>query len=555
MAFHRQHELDQQFEALRLERTSWVKRWKDLADYITPHASRFWLTDSNRGDRKVGVIMDNSATIAMRTLSAGLMSGITSPSRPWFQIRVDDPDLNNHQGVKEWLEQVRRRMAQVFLDSNLYTILPAIYSDLGAFGISALGVLEDKDDVIRCAHYPMGSYFLATDSRGKIRIFAREYQMTVRQVVEEFGLENCSTAVKSAWGNNLHDQWVSVRKMVIPNSEHDDSKLESKFQEFRSVTWEVGGNEDKFLGEKGFREFPVLCPRWFVLGEDVYGVGPGADVLGDVKALQLLQQRKAQAIDKMVDPPVVAPSSMLNMKISMMPGDVTYLPPDQIGAKFAPAYEINPRIEALLQDIQETQGRIRRGLFEDLFLLISSDTRSNVTAEEIMRRHEEKLLALGPVLERMNDEFLDPLIERTFAIMLRQGHIPPPPEEIQDLSLKIEYVSIMAQAQKMTGITGIERLAGFTGRMAAVYPEITDVLDPDEAVREYGDALGVSPKMVRDKGTVEAKRAERAQAQQMQQAMAMAQQGATAAKTLADTQVTDPSALSSMMQQLRGAMG
>jgi hypothetical protein len=544
--------LDRRLGELTTERSSFIRHWQDLSDYILPRQARFTVTDRNRGDRKNTKIIDNTATLAVRTLSSGMMSGITSPARPWFSLRTGDPALNEYTPVKMWLDLVKSRMQEVFLRSNLYTTLPITYGDLGVFGTNAFAVLEDDEDVIRCYPFPIGSYALGTSYRGNTDSIYREYQMTVRQLVGQFGLANCSLAVRNAWERGNGETWIDVVHAVEPNPDYNERKAESRYKRFRSIYYERGAEGENLLREAGFDDFPVMASRWSLTGEDVYGHSPGMDALGDIKALQLEQKRKAQAIDKMVNPPMVAPSSLRNQRASLLPGDVTYVDVQSGQAGFSPAYEINPRINELMLDIQDNQGRIRRAFFEDLFLMIANDQRSNITAREIQERHEEKLLMLGPVLERLNDELLDPLIDRTFNIMMRMNLLPPAPKELQGMDLSVEYTSVMAQAMKLTGITGIERFVAFAGQVAQAKPEVLDKIDFDQTLDEYAAMVGTPPSMVRDDEAVAAMRKQRADQEQAMQQAAIAQQGAQTAKALSETQVTDENAVGAMINQLRG---
>lgn len=543
---------DRRLAELTTERSSFIRHWQDLSDYILPRQARFTVTDRNRGDRRNSKIVDNTATLAVRTLSSGMMSGITSPARPWFQLATPDPSLNEFTPVKLWLDLVKQRMSTVFLRSNLYTTLPITYADLGVFGTNAFAVLEDDEDVIRCYPFPIGSYAIGTSHRGNTDSVYREYQMTARQLVSQFGIESVSIATKNLYERGNGEAWVDVVHAVEPNPDYDERKAESRYKRFRSCYYEKGADGENMLRRSGFDDFPVMAPRWSLTGEDIYGHSPGMDALGDIKALQLEQKRKAQAIDKMVNPPMTAPSSLRNSRASLLPGDVTYVDVQSGQQGFAPAYEINPRINELMLDIQENQGRIRRAFFEDLFLMIANDQRSNITAREIQERHEEKLLMLGPVLERLNDELLDPLIDRTFNIMTRMGLIPPPPKELQGMDLSVEYISVMAQAMKLTGITGIERFMAFAGNMAQANPEVMDKIDFDQAIDEYANMVGTPPSLVRDDDTVAKVRKQRADQQAQMQQAELAAQGAQTAKTLSQTQLTDENAVGAMINQLRG---
>jgi hypothetical protein len=180
-------------------------------------------------------------------------------------------------------------------------------------------------------------------------------------------------------------------------------------------------------------------------------------------------------------------------------------------------------------------------------MMVAQSQRPNMTAREIVERHEEKLLMLGPVLERLESELLDPLIDRTFSIMLRVGLIPPPPDELQGMDMKIEYISMLAQAQKMVGTAAIEQITGFAAQLAAVYPGVTDNIDADAAVNEYGDMLGVPPKIVRSADDVAAMRDQAAKEQKAAQATSTLPNVVEGAKTMSETKLDTNSALDALM--------
>lgn len=215
-----------------------------------------------------------------------------------------------------------------------------------------------------------------------------------------------------------------------------------------------------------------MAPRWEVAGEDSYGTDcPGMMSLGDNKQLQVGEKMSAQAVEKMIKPPMIGPTSLRQQKASILPGDITYVDTREGMQGFRPAHEINFNISALEAKQDQVRMRIKSAYFEDLFLMLASSDRRQITASEIDERHEEKLLALGPVLEQLNQDLLDPLIDNAYAIMDAQGYIPPAPEEIAGQALKIEYVSIMAQAQKLISIGSVDRFSGFVGQLMQIAPE------------------------------------------------------------------------------------
>ncbi|WP_336193795.1 portal protein [Klebsiella aerogenes] len=545
-------QLLKQVALLNNDRSSFEPHWRELSDFINPRGSRFLVTDVNRNDRRNTKTVDPTATLANRTLSSGMMSGITSPARPWFKLATPDPDMMDYGPVKLWLEAVQRRMNEVYNKSNLYQSLPLLYSSLGTYSTGAMAVLEDDEDVIRTMMFPIGSYYLANSARGSVDTCYRKFTMTVRQLVMEFGMSNVSTSVKGLWESGSYETWIEVIHAVYPNIDRDTGRLDSKNKRVKSVYFEVGGDNDKLLRESGFDEFPIMAPRWEVNGEDVYGSScPGMIALGQVKALQLEQKRKSQLIDKATNPPMVGPTSLKNQRVSLLPGDITYI--DQMTGQdgLKPAYLVNPNTADLLADIQDTRQMINSAYFVDLFMMLQNINTRSMPVEAVIEMKEEKLLMLGPVLERLNDECLNPLIDRTFSIMARKNLLPPPPDVLQGMPLKIEYISVMAQAQKSIGLSSLSSTVGFIGQLAQVKPEALDKLDTDQAIDAFAEMSGVSPTVIVPQEQVNQIREERAQQQKQQQAMAMGMAAAQGAKTLSEAQTADPSVLTA----ISGAVG
>lgn len=533
---------------LQNERSNYFGHWQELSEYILPRRGRFLTSKRNDGRKKNNKIIDSTATIAVRTLAAGMMSGITSPARPWFRLSTPDPELMEQADVKQWLFDVEKRMRDIFNRSNLYNALQTVYEELAVFGTGAMLVQEDYDDVIRCYPFTVGEYTLALSDRLDVNTFYREFDLTVAQMVEWFGKDNCSEGVQAMFRNGSVDKWQRIVQVIEPNVLRDTSKKDKGNMPFRSVYFEKGGNGETFLAEEGYEEFPVMAPRWHVTGVDIYGRSPGMDALGDVKALQIEQKRKAQGIDKMVNPPMQAPSSLRGQLASVLPGGVTYVDNvTQSGGGFKPVYEVNPRLSELQQDILETQSRIRQTFYADLFQMLSLSNRAQITAREIDERHEEKLLMLGPVLERLHAELLNPLIDRVFNIMLRNKLVPTPPESLQGVEIKVDYISMMAQAQRAIGTASIERLAGFVGNLAGAMPSVLDKFDADQAIDEYADMLGVPPRVVLSDDKVKEVRAAREQQLAQQQAMEQIGQGAQAAKVLSEADTGGENMLNTLL--------
>lgn len=548
------------WKRLEDDRSSWRSHWIEISDYLIPRRGRYLIeSQSTKGRKRSTKIVDNTAGQALRTLSAGMMSGMTSPARPWFRLQTPDPDLMEGAGVKDWLGQCERIIRNILTRSNFYNSASTIYTELGAFGTAALYRRRHPTDIVSYRPFTAGEYVIAENEYGEVDTLGREFTMSVSQIVEQFVIQrdgsedwsNVSKAVKRLWDQKNYDERIEVIHLIQPRRMEDrdlSRPLDPKNKPFMDVYMEKGADGDKLLQENGFDRFPAYCPRWDVLGGDVYGVSPGMEHLGDIKQLQHEQRRKAQAIDKMVNPPMVGSLSLKGKPSTVLPGGTTYVDPQQGTQGFQPAYLVQPRVNELMMDIQEVQNRIQRGFYADLFAMMINSDRRMMTATEVAERHEEKLVLLGPVLQRLNTELLDPLIEDVFMFALEAGILPPPPPVLEGVELEVKYISLLAQAQEAVAAASIERTFSFAGNLSAVFPEIVDNLNADEAIRNYGEILGTSPEILRDVDEVEAIRAARREQQQAEQQMMQLQQGAQAAKVLSEADTQAPNALTSLLQ-------
>jgi len=540
---------------LKSERASWWAHYQEITAYLLPRNGRYFVQDRDKGWRRHNAIYDSTGTRALRTLAAGLMSGLTSPARPWFRLATNDPDLMKSAAVRTWLDDTTDVMLSVFQKSNTYRALHTMYEELGAFGTAASIVADDFKNVIH--HHPLttGEFCIATDYNGAVCTLYREFQKTVGEIVKEFGRENCSTTIQNMFDRHQLDQWITLVHAIEPREDRDVGKRDAKNMPWRSITFEIGSDPDRLLRESGYEEFPALCPRWQVAGGDIYGNSPGMEALGDIKQLQHEQLRKAQGIDYMTKPPLQVPTSMKNRDVETLPGGISFVDSANPNGGIKTVFDVNLNLQYLLEDIQDVRGRINSAFYSDIFRMMSDDQSGRMTATEVAERHEEKMILLGPVLERLQNELLDPLIEMTFKRMLTAGIVPPPPEELQGQELSVELVSMLAQAQRAIATNGVDRFVGNLGAIAQYKPEVLDKFDADKWADTYSDMLGVSPHLIVPDDQVAQIRAQRAQAQQQQAKAEQMQQASQAMKNLGQTPTTGGNAASDVVNLFSQGLG
>lgn len=544
--------LTSRWSTLDSEYSSWDSQYRELSKKINPMTGRFSTGDHNKGNKKHSDIINETGLLAQRTLASGMMAGLTSPARPWFRLVPPDPDMSEFQPVREWLDKVERLFREIYARSNIYNTFHTMYGELGLYGTAPFIMVDDFESVLRTHPFTCGTYRIATNDKQKVDTLYRRYTLTVLQMVQQFGRDGLSQTAKDAYDRGRYDATFVIYQAIERDNDLIDLPRVVK-RPYVSIHWQEGADDGKYLKVSGFDQFRVVCPRWTVNGTDTYGGSPGMEALGGVKQLQLQEKDTSKAIQKTVDPPMVAPASMKKRAKNTLPGGVTYW--DGVGERpmFTPAYQINFDIASVSAKSQEIENRINRAFYVDLFMMLANSDRRQITAREVQERHEEKLLGIGPVIERLNDEALDAVIDLTFDIGGDAGILPPAPPEIQGAELGVEYISVLAQAQQMVGLAGIERLVGFAGNLAGADPTVLDKIDFDQTIDEYAQMVGSPQSIVRSDDDVALIRQARQQKEDAMQRVAMLQQAAEGAKTLSDADMESDNALSRITQSIGAA--
>lgn len=549
-------ELNVRWQGLKDERSSWLPVWRDIADYICPDRGRFDSPGEHKGDRRDELIIDDSARLSHRNFASGMRSGLTNPANPWFKlVTPGDPEKSDAPEIRAWLDHVGSVLMRIFNKSNSYAAFQSTYAECGAFGTHAFLIEHDYDTVVRVRPFTAGEYVLGTDGKNRVSVMGREFSMTALQMVTEYGADKVSHSVKEAYHRGNARQRFNIIQLILPNEWREEGRADNKNMPYLSAHWDPADQTDRFLRISGYKYFPAIAPRWSVVSDDVYSKGsPGWFALGNAKMIQQLQADSLTAIQKVIDPPVQAPSNLVNQYgVTTVPGGINYVPDTDRGG-IRSIYDGRPDIEAIEAKIQRVGVSVERAFFSDLFLMLNSIDRNSMTATEVAERHEEKLLMLGPVLEQLYNEMLDPVIDIVFQHAFDADILPPAPPDLEGEEVKAEYVSVLAQAQRMVGTAAIEQTMAFAGGLLAAFPEVRHKIDAMAALQKYGTYVGVPAEILRPTEEALYRMEMEAQQIQEQQAMEAINQGAQSAQLLADTPVGETTALDTLLGGLAGGV-
>ena len=510
------------FDRLKTGRQNWETHWQEVADYMQPRKADVTKTRS-RGDKRTELIFDSSPIQAVELLAASLHGMLTNPSTPWFSLRYKDEGLDADDEAKLWLEGVTETMYTAFNRSNFQQEIFELYHDLITFGTAAMFIEEDQSDLLKFSTRHINEIYVTENDKGRIDTVYRKFKITLRAAAQQFG-EGLSEEAKRRVDKDPFDE-IDILHAVYPRQDFNPTKKDKKNMEFESVYVEYkNGNE---LSVGGFVEFPFVVPRYLKASHEIYGRSPAMTALPDVKMLNEMSKTTIKAAQKQVDPPLLVPDDGFLLPVRTVPGGLNFyrsgtrdrIEPLNIGAN-------NP---LGLNMEQQRRDSIRAVFYVNQLMMQQGP---QMTATEVIQRNEEKMRLLGPVLGRLQSELLKPLIDRVFAVLLRNNMLPQAPEFLSGRDVEIEYVSPLAKAQKSTELQSIMRAVEILGSLANVAP-VFDYVNFDNLVKHLADIVGVPQKILKTQSQVNAERQAQAQQQEQMQSMQRLQQVAKAGGDIA----------------------
>jgi hypothetical protein len=557
--------VETRLKSLRSQRQNYEAGWLEISRFCDPVTNPYLLGYTAAGVSsatevvKIGQgmqvntkLLDSRAVKASEILGNGTYSGLSAPSRPWFKLTVKNKALASTAGVKVWLDEVERRIYELLGGTNFYTAIKSGYRELGQYGVEA-GIMERHWQYgLVCHPLKIGEYWLGSGDALTCDTVARRVDMSVLTIYRRFlkgrrASDVFPRQIVEAYDQGKYDALFCVYHLIEPNDTQELDKKDARGMAFRSVYWspycsDVDKKDEQkaLLDVQGFRSKPFWSPRWENgSSSDPYSpVSPGLNGLADVRQLQLQVLRKQQALDYLVKPPLGAPATLTNLHASLQPGRIT-ASAQMDRNSFFPIWEIPAQaISALREDVDLQHQAVDEAFYVDLFKAITNMQGIQPrNMEEIAKRNEEQLTQLGPVVERVNQEKLEVAIDRAFEILWSSGALNDldMPEELEGEKIEVEFISVLAQAQRLIGLGGIERTFGFANSVGQAFPEVMDRLDADAAMIEYADITGIPAKIVRSDDAVAEIRAAREQATQAAQQAEMAATVAPAAKAGAET--------------------
>lgn len=514
------------FDNLKSDRSIFDSQWDEVLKVTVPFAASFTGDNNTQGEKKGQDLYDSTGVHCNELLSAGFYSLLTNPSQKWFYLQTNDPQLNLTRDVELWLAEVTRRLYFEIQKpiTGFTSALHEAYQSMCAFGNGILFVTESRDLAnLQFISLPLQECYFSESPNGSVDTMFRSYKRTVLQVVETFTEVNVHPSVRKKYEQGQWDDKVEVLHVIEPSRGKHRKPYYSVY---------IDMSNGYIMSEGGFEECPFMVSRFYKTSYEVYGRGPGSSALSDLKMLQQVVKTTIRGAQKMVDPPLMVPDQGFIGTIRTIPGGVSY---------FRQGLSNDDKITPLITGGSPNLGedlangirqRIREAFYVDQLQL---STGPQMTATEVLQRSEEKMRLLGPVTGRAQTELLGPCIERVFALLMRAGRLPDPPEVLMDpgVKLKIGYQSSLFKSQEQVEANSLLRITQLMSPFMSMDPTVMDVFDSEVIARSLGQMYAVNPNFYRSEDDVQAIRASRAQQQQEAQMVEAMKTGGAGIKDMA----------------------
>ncbi len=491
---------------LKSERSTLDSHLQEVADYMMPNKNTI-TTSRHPGEKRNLQILDNTGLYCMELLAGQLHGLLTNPNSMWFEFTTGLGALDQRDDVKAFLQYAAKQTHNILNNSNFQTEVHELYLDEVGFGTAAMYIEEDEKDTVRFSTKFIGEYFIDEDAQGRVDQLYRSWKWNAYQLVQAFGAEKLSKKVMDCYEKGKDDKFEVIHA-VYPAAMVD---INAK-SPFTYVSHYILPEQDHEVEVGGFREFPYVVPRWSKRTGEKYGSSPAMTALPEVKTLNKMSETMIIAAQKVVDPPMQLPDDGFILPIITSPGGLNFRRANTADARIEPLFNFS-QVDFGYEAMKEKRLRIREAFFVDQLMLQQGP---QMTATEVLQRTEEKMRLLGPMLGRQQTEFLRPLIDRVFAIMLRRGVIDKTlvPQVLAGRKIDVKYSSLIAKSQRLAEAQNIMRTIESASAFIQMDQSVIDNFDGDAAIRVLAEVFGPPAQILRTVQVRDQIRDQRAQAQQ-----------------------------------------
>lgn len=519
-------------DALKAEQSNWRSLWDDAARYIMPRKGDI-LTKNTPGQEQTTQLYDTTAEESVQVFAAGLLAQLTPPGEAWFKLEPSKPGASEE--YRSWLSGLTDFALKAIYASNFYLGWHEDCLDGGTFGTSCLYLEEGTKRLLNFVNIPVGTFTICEDAEGMVDTLYREWSWTAKQAEQQWGAEKLGEQARKALSSTDPKDWD--RKFTFIHAIYPrrrglwkEGQVEASLRPIASCY--VCKEDVHVVEEGGFYEMPMFAGRLLRSNNEVYGRGPGVQVLPEIRVLNRMELDLLLAVETMVNPPWLMPDDSA-YRPDNRPNGITYWDASNPNNKPEQLRREN-RVDLGEQKTEQKRARIRSAFFVDMFQMLTNPAamQREKTAFEVAQMVQERLVLFSPMFARIVQEKLNPLIERVVNIILRSGLYPPPPQDAVEQGYEISYTSKIALAIKAAQNNALLEVLNICTLMQPFDQAVGMVVDWAKALRDVARNRGLPQEWMRSEEDVQAMVAQMQQAQQAMQQAALAEQMGKTVKNL-----------------------
>lgn len=462
---------------------------QDVAEYMFPREGNI-TTTRLPGSKVMNQIYDPTAILALNIAVSGLMYYLVPTDQPFFALKASLRELNELEIVKRYLSIATEIVHAEIFQSNFLIQFTETLKSLLCFGTG--NIWSGYSDGLNFIDYDIGKYLILENSKREVDTVFIWDTMSARQAQQEWG-DNVSKSIKEALADDKKEnENFEFLWSCRPNKGRNPFLEDNLNMPFEVKVIAVKDKEIIYKG--GSNELQYHVGRWTKSSGEVWGRGQGMFILPSAKSLNTVSRDFEELVNRINNPATEV--------LDTFEGTIDLTPRAQNMVSQIPtikAIESNVRGDyPTVKDYLEIrQGDVRKAFYQDVFDQLAELKGDRRTQLEIRERLREGFQKIGPPIYRIYRELFNPIISRVLLLLIRNGKVPLPPEQLQGRGFKIEYVSELAMALKSQQIRGVRQWISDVAEMEAVFPGVKDNIDSDEAVRDMGMTYAVKPEHIR----------------------------------------------------------
>ena len=518
-------QLYQKWQVMYEDSNNWRNLWQECADWSQPTKDNI-LRLRLQGQEKSPQRIIDTCIEANNNFASGNYANLFPPNISWVRFKSKGSRINVNEEEVRWYETISREILDYLRGSNFDQEINECLLDLGCFGTICMYIEQGEtvDDPVFFRSFSVGTIKIAINNRGVVDTVARKISMTPRQAIQEFGeealleqdlgfiIEQARHGQNSSVDNASHE----FIHMVCPRSDRDVESKTSDNLPFGS--YYIYEKTKAIVKESGYDYMPYFIGRWKVGNEEVYGRSPMMDCLATTRSMNVMERNVLLGSELRVGPQWLLPDDGSVRNISNRPNAKIYYRannPNSKPERLPPASDVGVGMDIL----EWKEGSIYKFFFNHLFRPLENSN-SRMTAWEAMERTKTDMMILSPMISRLQDEFVSPMLQYVFYILQQAGALTPPPESLESADFEIEYVTRLAQSTKSMEVQGTIEVIRQLGELGQIAPQLMqglDYIDPDKLTLEMWYGSSASMSVLKDSQIVAAEREMRAQQAQQQQ--------------------------------------